>query len=351
MGSMGISKSATPSTLQEPGGEVTYTVTVTNTSSNVDLSVMNVVDDFFGDLDDDGGNGCFDVPINLAPGAHASCQFTGKVTGAGGTSHVNTVTAYGHDENGHELTASAQARVDTTERLIDLVLTKAATSPTPLGGTVHYSLSVTNQGADPATNVEIADPAPAGISFVGATTTQGTCSVTASLASCSVGTLAPGQTVTVSITAKATQVGSIVNSATATGSGGRETNATDNVAQATTEVPAPVTPPTPETGTKSHTSACLTLTVSPKMVTADHQTHRIMISVTASGTRVRGAKVVIRGAGVRTSGRTNRSGVAVVRVKPVRSGVITITANERRQESCGAKRVAVTGAFVPPVTG
>ena len=29
----------------------------------------NVVDDKFGDLDDSGGNGCFDVPINLAPGA------------------------------------------------------------------------------------------------------------------------------------------------------------------------------------------------------------------------------------------------------------------------------------------
>ena len=33
------------------------------------MTITNVVDDKFGDLDDDGGNGCFDVPINLAPGA------------------------------------------------------------------------------------------------------------------------------------------------------------------------------------------------------------------------------------------------------------------------------------------
>ena len=54
---------------------------------------------------------------------------------------------------------------------------------------------------------------------------------------------------------------------------------------------------------------------------------------------------------VRQSGRSNRSGVIVFVVRPSQAGVITITAQERQRESCGAKRVAVTGVFVPPVTG
>ena len=40
------------------------------------MAITNVVDDKFGDLDDDGGNGCFDVPINLAPGEKVNCTFS-----------------------------------------------------------------------------------------------------------------------------------------------------------------------------------------------------------------------------------------------------------------------------------
>ena len=67
VGSITVSKSANPTTLQEPGGPVTFSVTITNTSVDVMVAIDNVVDDKFGDLDDSGGNGCFDVPVNLAP--------------------------------------------------------------------------------------------------------------------------------------------------------------------------------------------------------------------------------------------------------------------------------------------
>ncbi len=67
-GSIDVQKSANPTVLKEPGGHVGYSVRITNTS-NVNVTITNVVDDKFGDLDDSGGSGCFDVPINLAPGA------------------------------------------------------------------------------------------------------------------------------------------------------------------------------------------------------------------------------------------------------------------------------------------
>src|SRR5207249_6685990 len=155
-------------------------------------TITNVVDDKFGDLDDQGGSGCFDVPITLKPGGFVSCQFTKQITGPGGTTHVDTVTASGTDQNGNPVSASDDARVDITPRLIDLVITKQATSPTPLNGIVRYQMTVTNKGPDTATNVQLADPAPAGITYLTASPSQGSCTVNPVLITCSLGSIAPG---------------------------------------------------------------------------------------------------------------------------------------------------------------
>jgi uncharacterized repeat protein (TIGR01451 family) len=349
VGAISVSKSADPTTLKEPGGPVAYSVRITNPSS-VDITVENVVDDKFGDLDDSGGSGCFDVPINLAPGASSSCQFTKQIAGSGGTSHVNTVTATGHDENGNALSGSASARVDITPELIDLVVVKDASSPTPLNGTVTYSLAVTNKGPDTATNVQLADPAPAGISYLTATPSQGTCSVTPALVTCSLGTIVAGQTVTVGVTGKATQVGTHTNTATVTGAGGRETNPADNVDDAVTVVPAPIVPPTPKPKPKPKSNACLAVTVTPKLIRADGKPDRLVVRVTAAGKAVKQAKVLVRGSGVRKTVSTNNRGVAVARVNAPRPGLVTVTTLER-QHVCGIKRIGVVGVFLPPVTG
>ena len=124
---------------------------------------------------------------------------------------------------------SDDAKVDIKPRLIDLVVVKEASSPTPLNGIVNYSLTVTNKGPDTATNVQLADPAPAGITYLTANPSQGTCNLSPALITCSLGSIAAGQTVTIAITARATTVGSHTNTATVTGGGGRETNPADNV--------------------------------------------------------------------------------------------------------------------------
>ena len=101
--------------VKEPGGQVTYSITVTNTSADSDVTITDVSDDRFGDLDDEGGNGCFDVPFTLAPGESMNCQFTTVLVGAGGTSHVNVVTACGHDEDGDRCVPRT-TRVSTSRR-------------------------------------------------------------------------------------------------------------------------------------------------------------------------------------------------------------------------------------------
>ncbi len=312
------------------------------------MTISSVVDDKFGDLDSNGGKGCIKVPVTLAPGESTYCSFSGNVSGPGGTVHINTVTATGRDENGNSLSDSARARVDITARLIDLVIVKEASSPTPLNGIVDYSLSVTNRGPDTATNVQVADPAPAGITYLSANPSQGTCSVGPSLITCSLGTITPGQTVTIAIRARATTVGQHTNTATVTGGGGRETNPADNVDSAVTIVPAPLKPPVVK---PTEPSFCLALTVTPQMVKADGKPDRVSVKVSAGPKRMRGVKVAVSGAGVRKSAVSNSKGVAALRINPRRSGIITITALEPNQKVCGPKRIGVVGVFLPPLTG
>ena len=352
-GSIVVSKSANPTSVKEPGGQVQYSVRITNTSASLDVTITQVVDDKFGDLDDEGGKGYIDVPFTLAPGAFRSFQFNAQVIGVGGTAHVNTVTASGTDEVGNGVSDSDDARVDITERLIDLVIVKEATSPTPLNGIVTYSLTVTNKGADTATNVQLADPAPAGITYLTAVAAQGTCNVSASLVTCGLGAIGPGQIVTVTVTARATQVGQHTNTATVTGGGGRESNPADNADSAVTVVPAPVTPPTPKPEPKPtpKPNVCLTLTVKTKMITADGKRDRVVVKVTAGGKAMKGVRVDISGMGVRDSGVSNRKGIAVLSINPKKAGLLTITVRERNQRVCGPTRIGVVGVFIPPVTG
>jgi uncharacterized repeat protein (TIGR01451 family) len=349
-GAIDVQKSATPTSVKEPGGLVTFSVTIKNVSV-VNVAIENVVDDKFGDLDDEGGNGCFDAPVNLLPLESVNCTFQREITGPGGTSHVNTVAASGHDAFGNPVFDSDDARVDITSRLIDLVIVKEASSPTPLNGIVNYSLTVTNKGPDTATNVQVADPAPAGITYLTANPSQGTCSVGPALVTCTLGPIAPGQTVTIAITARATAVGSHTNTATVTGAGGRETDPADNSDSAVTVVPSPTKPPVPKPEPKPEPEFCLALTVSPRMIKADGKADTIMVKVTAGNKRMTGVKVILNGGGIRKSATTNGKGLAVLRINPKKPGLVTITALERKQKVCGPKRIGVVGVFLPPVAG
>ena len=339
-----VSASTDPVAIKEPGGKVTYSVRITNTSPDLDLAVTSVVDNVFGDLGDEGGSGCFDVPINMAPGQFTSCQFSEQITGTGGVDHVRIVTVSGTNENGTPVSHSAEVRIEIIPRLIDLVLVKSATSPTPLNGVVRYTITATNRGPDTATNVQLADPAPFGITYLEANPRQGTCTLTqsASLVTCGLGSLPADATVAVGVVGRAGEVGRSVNTATVTGGGGgRETNPADNVDDASTVVPQPLLPPTP--------ALCLELTVSPKTVKADGRIDEVVVKVTSGGKRVRGARVLVTGAGIRKTARSNANGIAVLSVNPRKAGLLTVSTLKTRRPICGPKRIGVVGVFLPPV--
>jgi uncharacterized repeat protein (TIGR01451 family) len=99
----------------------------------------------------------------------------------------------------------------------DLVLVKQV-SPTQqlLGFNVTYTFILHNTGPDPATNVVVTDPFPAGLTIVGPNTpSQGTFDPATGI--WDVGTLPSGATATLTVTARILVLGSLTNTASATG--------------------------------------------------------------------------------------------------------------------------------------
>jgi uncharacterized repeat protein (TIGR01451 family) len=142
--------------------------------------------------------------------------------------------SYQANYNQNDLTLVTQAIP-----VADLSLTKTdAPDPAPVGGNLTYTLKVTNSGPDPATNVSVSDTLPAGVSFVSASSSQGTCSGTI-LVTCNLGTLNNGTTATVTIIVQPTLVAvaasPITNTASVTATE-VDSNTANNLASATTMI-------------------------------------------------------------------------------------------------------------------
>jgi len=79
------------------------------------------------------------------------------------------------------------------------VIKSDSPDPVTVGNNLTYMIGVTNNGPDTATGVTLTDTLPAGVTYVSATSTQGTCSRSGSTVTCSIGTLANGASTTVTI--------------------------------------------------------------------------------------------------------------------------------------------------------
>jgi uncharacterized repeat protein (TIGR01451 family) len=226
--------------------------------------------------------------------------------------------------------------------LIDLYVTKNdLPDPVQLNGRLTYTIVVGNNGPDAATQVTLADPLPAGTSFVSVSTTQGTCTGGV-LISCNLGTVPAGSTVTITLVVTAQRAGVLTNTVTVVGKE-PEANTTNNQATATTLVPAPLV-----VRKAKKVLVCDVFTAAPKSLRVGRRA-TVVVRVTSGGKPVKGRKVVVKGAGIVKAGRTNARGVARIVVTPRRPGIVTITVPQKL--TCGGKRIGVVGAFEPRFTG
>ena len=96
----------------------------------------------------------------------------------------------------------------------DLAVTKSD-SPDPVsrGGTLIYSVVITNQGLNPAVAVLLIDPLPANVRFVSATSSAGNCAQANGTVTCSLGDIAHGGSANISITVTPRRTGTVTNTA------------------------------------------------------------------------------------------------------------------------------------------
>jgi hypothetical protein len=207
MPAVSIVKEANPTSVFEPGANVTFTVTITNGSVSSDpLTITSLSDNIYGQL---AGDADCQVGTALASGANCSFQFTQYVAGNAGDSETDTVTVSGEDDEENEASASESATVDikNVDSTIELIKTASQTMIDEPGANVVFTFKVTNTSlVDTVTIYTLLDD------VYGDLDGQGTCEVTPPVS------LAPNASYTCSATFYvAGEPGSVKNVGTASG--------------------------------------------------------------------------------------------------------------------------------------
>ena len=241
---LAIAKSPSPSPAV-PGTRVVWTLTVTNQGPSDAQNVT--VDDVLDDptqatiTGTEGGTSCV-----VQPSGSARCTIPTLAAGATVTIPLDTVLATGLAQGtvvGNTATVASStpdpvpsnntvhATVTTSAPTADVRMTKTAPAQVDAGQTITWTLDAANWGPSDAEAVTVTDTAPAGVTLTSASTTRGTCTVTASSLSCDLGTLlsagvaadgslqaGAGGTITLTGTVSALATGTLANTATVTSS-------------------------------------------------------------------------------------------------------------------------------------
>ena len=156
------------------------------------------------------------------------------------------------ETNSTQLTFPFKGAVDSTQNLgfdafvakfcvtdcVDLILTQNdSPDPASVGANVTYTITVTNNGADTATDVELTDVLPVGVGLLSVTPTIGAC-VGSSTIVCDLGDLANRASATVTIVVGTSTAGKLTNTATVS-SAESDTDPSNNVEQEQTLVTFP----------------------------------------------------------------------------------------------------------------
>lgn len=166
-----VLKTASPTSLPEPGGLVTYTVDITNDSAILGVTIDTLTDSVLGNLD---GVGTCSVPQAIAASGTYQCQFTRMVSGVPGDTPSCTVTGSGEDDLMNPVSDDDPETVTITDVPSSIVVTKTAVPAvvSEPGGTVTLNITITNTSAvDTVTIDSLTDDVTGNLDG------EGTCSV------------------------------------------------------------------------------------------------------------------------------------------------------------------------------
>ncbi|HWH42909.1 MAG TPA: hypothetical protein VNU21_23880, partial [Usitatibacter sp.] len=216
-----------------PGGTSTLTVTIANANAAA-IAITSVTDTFPSGLivaaTPNIVNGCSGGAVTNTAGsvtltggsvaANGSCSFAIDVTSsAGGASLVNTIPAGALASSAGSNTVAASATLDVRPEA-DLAVTKTAAATVAAGGSVTYTIVVSNAGPQAANGAQLNDALPGVLTGVAASCGSvtggaacGAVNVSGNTITSAITTLPAGGSVTFTVTATAPAAGTFANTA------------------------------------------------------------------------------------------------------------------------------------------
>ncbi|MGH9574107.1 MAG: C25 family cysteine peptidase [Candidatus Acidiferrales bacterium] len=219
---LAMTQTVSPAVLA-PTGTITYTEAVTNNgpnaAANVSLYQQTPPNTTFASMTPPAGWACGTVPAVGGTG-QVICTIASLASNTTTTNFVFKVTV----NSGVAAGTTIQNYADVTSQTADPVVSNNSTqtsvlveqtgnadlgvtawaSPTPvfIDSTLIYTVQVTNYGLTSTTATTLTDTLPAGVTFVSAISSQGTCTQSSGTVSCSLGAVAfaPSSPITISIT-------------------------------------------------------------------------------------------------------------------------------------------------------
>ena len=228
--------SALPTTVAS-GNNVTYTQSVTNNgpaqATAATFTQSTPPNTTFQSITPPAGWTCGTVPVvggtgniictdgsNLVTATPANFTLVLKVNAntPAGTNITETATATATDGVPNMTTNTASATVVVANaNSADMAIVKTGTpNPVTEGSPLTFTLAVTNNGPASATTVTVTDVLPSLLTYLSATTTQGSCSEAGGTVTCLLGTMANAGNATITILTIPGTPGVAVNTATVT---------------------------------------------------------------------------------------------------------------------------------------
>jgi len=224
------------------GSSLSYTVQITNNGPDPTSGTTTVVDTLPAGVTGASGSGtnwscgapsggtitCTSTDVIASTGTFPNLTFTMTAPPNSGTASDTATVSNANDSNGANNSATGNTTVNA---VTDLQITKSGPGGVTSGQNISYTVTVRNNGPSTATGVTVSDPTPANLTFV---SNSGACT---SAYPCSLGTLAAGQSMTITSTysTSANFSGNVTNTATVSGTES-DPNNTNNSASATTNV-------------------------------------------------------------------------------------------------------------------